>query len=84
MFHGVPLGVEYWAFLKLPIVVAMASQQDVHAALEGGPVAFVAVGAPHAALGAKSAVMALSNALSDGLRRIGRDSQWCDWRPGRH
>jgi malonate transporter MadL subunit len=33
------LGVEYWGALYIPVVVAMAAQQDVVAALRGGPVA---------------------------------------------
>lgn len=41
------LGVEYWGAMYIPVVVAMAAQQDVVAALRGGPVAllsaFVAV-----------------------------------------
>ncbi|RFP09176.1 malonate transporter subunit MadL [Duganella sp. BJB488] len=33
------IGVEYWGALYIPVVVAMAAQQDVVAALRGGPVA---------------------------------------------
>ena len=33
------LGVEYWGALYIPVVVAMAAQQDMVAALRGGPVA---------------------------------------------
>ena len=36
------LGVEYWGALYIPVVVAMAAQQDVVAALRGGPVALLA------------------------------------------
>ncbi len=36
------LGVEFWALLYIPIVVAMAAQQDVRAALSGGPMAVIA------------------------------------------
>jgi malonate transporter MadL subunit len=36
------LGVEFWAFLYIPIVVAMAAQQNVRAALSGGPMVAVA------------------------------------------
>src|SRR5881392_3347966 len=40
------LGVEYWGALYIPVVVAMAAQQDMVAALRGGPVAVLsAVGA---------------------------------------
>ena len=42
------LGVEYWGALYIPVVVAMAAQQDMVSALRGGPVAllsaFVAAG----------------------------------------
>ncbi|WP_374306175.1 malonate transporter subunit MadL [Methylocella sp.] len=41
--HGVKLGVEFWGTMYIPIVVAMAAQQNVVAALSGGPlVAIVA------------------------------------------
>jgi malonate transporter MadL subunit len=33
------IGVEYWGAMYIPVVVAMAAQQDVVAALRGGPVA---------------------------------------------
>ncbi|NKI98166.1 malonate transporter subunit MadL [Novosphingobium sp. SG707] len=36
---GLKLGVEFWALMYIPIVVAMAAQQNVLAALEGGPMA---------------------------------------------
>jgi malonate transporter MadL subunit len=40
------LGVEYWGALYIPVVVAMAAQQDMVAALRGGPVAVLsAIGA---------------------------------------
>lgn len=40
------LGVGFWAALYIPVVVAMASQQNVVTALKGGPVALIgAVGA---------------------------------------
>ena len=34
---GMRLGIEFWAMMYIPIVVAMASQQNVLAAVEGGP-----------------------------------------------
>lgn len=34
---GTKLGVEFWAAFYIPIVVAMAAQQNVAAALRGGP-----------------------------------------------
>ena len=35
------LGVEYWGGMHIPVVVAMAAQQDMVAALRGGPVALL-------------------------------------------
>ena len=35
-------GVHYWGVLYIPIVVAMAAQQNVVAAVRGGPVALLA------------------------------------------
>jgi malonate transporter MadL subunit len=35
-------GVGFWAALYIPVVVAMAAQQNVVAALKGGPVAVIA------------------------------------------
>ena len=42
--HGLKLGVEFWAALYIPIVVAMASIQNVVAAVRGGPVVVLAGG----------------------------------------
>ena len=39
---GVRLGVEFWALLSIPIVVAMAAQQNVRAAISGGPMVVMA------------------------------------------
>ena len=40
------LGVEYWGAMYIPVVVAMTAQQDMVAALRGGPVAVLsAIGA---------------------------------------
>lgn len=39
---GTRLGVEFWALLYIPIVVAMAAQQNVRAAVEGGPMVLLA------------------------------------------
>ena len=38
---GIRMGVEFWAVMYIPIVVAMAAQQNVLAALEGGPMALI-------------------------------------------
>ena len=40
--HGVRLGVEFWGSLYIPIVVAMAAQQNVVSAISGGPMVVVA------------------------------------------
>lgn len=39
---GVTFGVEFWAGLYIPIVVAMAAQQNVVAAASGGPIVIIA------------------------------------------
>lgn len=39
---GIKLGVEFWATMYIPIVVAMAAQQNVVAAVRGGPVVLIA------------------------------------------
>lgn len=40
--HGLKLGVEFWGALYIPIVVAMAAQQNVVSAVESGPVVVIA------------------------------------------
>src|SRR3954453_14865027 len=40
--HGIKLGVEFWATMYIQIVVAMAAQQNVVAAVRGGPVVLIA------------------------------------------
>ncbi|GJE26840.1 malonate transporter subunit MadL [Methylobacterium organophilum] len=39
---GVVTGVEFWASMYIPIVVAMAAQQNVVAAVSGGPIVIIA------------------------------------------
>jgi malonate transporter MadL subunit len=39
---GLRLGVEFWGSIYIPIVVAMAAQQNVVAAVEGGPLVLLA------------------------------------------
>ena len=39
---GTTLGVEFWAAMYIPIVVAMAAQQNVVAAVSGGPIVIIA------------------------------------------
>ena len=61
MPHTTELGVGFWAAMYIPVVVAMASTQNVVAALKGGPVALTA------AIGAVvlcAATIALINRLS--------------------
>ena len=40
--EGVSHGIGFWGALYIPIVVAMAAQQDVVAAVEGGPMVLIA------------------------------------------
>jgi len=40
--EGVSRGIHFWGALYIPIVVAMAAQQDVVAAVEGGPIVLIA------------------------------------------
>ena len=40
--HGVKLGVEFWGSIYIPIVVAMAAQQNVVAAVTNGPMVAIA------------------------------------------
>ncbi|MEH2476719.1 malonate transporter MadL subunit [Nitrobacteraceae bacterium AZCC 2146] len=39
---GLKAGVEFWGSFYIPIVVAMAAQQNVVAAVEGGPIVIIA------------------------------------------
>ena len=60
---GIKLGVEFWATMYIPIVVAMAAQQNVVAAVRGGPIVVIA------ALGS----IALCFAAVALIGRLGRD-----------
>lgn len=55
-------GVKFWSAIYIPIVVAMAAQQNVYGALSGGPMAILA----------GVAAVALAFALVPVLDRIGR------------
>ena len=57
------LGVEYWGALYIPVVVAMAAQQDMVAALRGGPVAVLA------AVGSVAVCAGVISAINRGERR---------------
>jgi malonate transporter MadL subunit len=39
---GVSFGIEFWGAMYIPIVVAMAAQQNVVAAISGGPIVIIA------------------------------------------
>ena len=52
------LGVEYWGAMYIPVVVAMAAQQDMVSALRGGPVALLSA---FAAAGLCAVVIAVIN-----------------------
>ena len=52
------LGVEYWGAMYIPVVVAMAAQQDMVSALRGGPVALLSA---FAAAGLCACVIAVIN-----------------------
>jgi malonate transporter MadL subunit len=65
-------GVGFWAAMYIPVVVAMAAQQNVVAALKGGPVALIsALGA----VGLCACVIALIN-------RTGPKNQDSTWEVG--
>jgi len=55
-------GVKFWSAVYIPIVVAMAAQQNVYGALSGGPMAILA----------GVAAVAVAFALVPVLDRIGR------------
>lgn len=57
------LGVEYWGALYIPVVVAMAAQQDMVAALRGGPVAVIS------AIGAAAVCAAVIRAINRSEHR---------------
>lgn len=52
------LGVEYWGAMYIPVVVAMAAQQDMVSALRGGPVALLSA---FAAVGVCAVVISVIN-----------------------
>jgi len=52
------VGVEYWGAMYIPVVVAMAAQQDMVSALRGGPVALLSAAA---AVGVCACVIAVIN-----------------------
>ena len=59
--EGVSRGIGFWGALYIPIVVAMAAQQDVVAAVEGGPIVLIAgVGALLLCFGAVALISRLS------------------------
>ena len=54
------LGVEYWGAMYIPVVVAMAAQQDMVSALRGGPVALLSA---FAAAGLCAVVISVINRM---------------------
>ncbi|SDR95424.1 malonate transporter subunit MadL [Pseudomonas oryzae] len=58
-------GIEFWSAIYIPIVVAMAAQQNVVGALSGGPAAILA----------GLAAVSLSFALVPVLDRLGRKDE---------
>ena len=58
-------GVKFWSAMYIPIVVAMAAQQNVAAAIDGGVLAITA----------GVAAVAVSFALVPALSKIGADSE---------
>jgi len=63
--HGIKLGVEFWATMYIPIVVAMAAQQNVVAAVRGGPMVLITA----------VLVVVLCFATVGLISRMGRDRQ---------
>ncbi|MCD5995060.1 malonate transporter subunit MadL [Pseudomonas sp. CDFA 602] len=55
-------GVEFWSAIYIPIVVAMAAQQNVYGALKGGPMAILA----------GTLAVAIAFAMVPVLTRMGR------------
>ncbi|RRV25046.1 malonate transporter subunit MadL [Pseudomonas sp. o96-267] len=64
-------GVEFWSAIYIPIVVAMAAQQNVYGALKGGPMAILA----------GTAAVAIGFALVPALSRIGQKKPETDVAP---
>jgi len=62
------LGVEYWGAMYIPVVVAMAAQQDMVSALRGGPVAVLSA---IAAVVACACVIAVINRTETGAMEKG-------------
>lgn len=64
--HPMKLGVEFWASLYIPIVVAMASTQNVAGAVKGGPVVVTAaVGSVVLCWGAMALISRLGRAPAE-------------------
>lgn len=65
-------GVNFWAAMYIPVVVAMAAQQNVLSALKGGPVAIIAA----------LAAVALCATVIAVINRIGQRTQDDSWTTG--
>jgi malonate transporter MadL subunit len=66
---GIKLGVEFWATMYIPVVVAMAADQNVLSAVKSGPMVLVAGAASVVSCGL---VVAIINRLDKG----NRDDTW--------
>jgi malonate transporter MadL subunit len=64
---GVKLGVEFWGSLYIPIVVAMASIQNVVGAVSGGPIVVIAAVVTAVLCLGAVALLGRLGAGSDGL-----------------
>ena len=65
------MGVAFWGAMYIPVVVAMAAQQNVYGALKGGPMAILA----------GTAAVAIGFALVPALSRIGQKQPETDVAP---
>ena len=66
------LGVEYWGAMYIPVVVAMAAQQDMVSALRGGPVALLSA---LAAVVTCALVIAVINRTEPGVAKAAPERQ---------
>lgn len=68
--RDIKLGVEFWAALYIPIVVAMAAQQNVLVALRGGPMVIAAAVATVACCFAGVALLARVGGAGETMDEI--------------
>jgi len=65
-------GISFWSAMYIPIVVAMAAKQNVHAAVTGGPLALLAGGV---AVVGSFALIPLMTRLHRNRQNKGREDQ---------